>query len=346
MSATFPTLSPTLSPLDVPTLSGSWKPLDWSHLYAVWWGVPLDANLDMLVVPEPLRELLGFMGYIEADTILIRDEYKTLYDRATQYLTARPTGIVVSGSPGTGKSIGLIYLLRRRMADRLTTMLTVGILTYIVAPQGAFVQPSTSVIDLDIPRYRPPMWSLVATRKGVREQPHWALVSSRASAIQATSPDMSTYKGWRSNRSAPVWCMAPWSREELYRALPLQFIYPNQPDQQAEIRRRLEDAITTYGPHSARTVFDALLSPGRVSASLEIALGSIHRANLTKILSETKASPDSVFHSLFTVVRVGTHDFDDDTVAVQFSSPYIATRVRETLKMLEFQEARHLIQLY
>ncbi|KAF8659940.1 hypothetical protein AX16_001676 [Volvariella volvacea WC 439] len=339
-----------------------WQRLNWTTFHSAWWGVPLSSTSGSvsgstselagsdrswkLKVPEPATDLLNAMGHLEADTILVRSEYISMYERAVKYFELRRGGIVICGSPGIGKSLCLIYFLRRRMASQLPTLLTVGVTTYLFTPLGVFALLTSQVTELDIhiPSLGPEIWSLVDTRNGVQEQPHWSLVSgcSLLRPVQAACTDGATYEGWRWTRGAVRWYMQPWTREEIEHALPLQFGYSEK--RRDEIHRKLDEVVDVYGSHSARTVFRCLLyATSSTDTYMAHALLNLEPQTIKTILRDTDTSDN---HALFTIIRLASHPTDDDTASIVFASPFVAHEVRRLLGVLELRDAQDLMRLY
>ncbi|KAF8662749.1 hypothetical protein AX16_001107 [Volvariella volvacea WC 439] len=290
----------------------NWRHLqdkEWLAFHQSWWGVELEPSA-IITIPQVTVaiNLVDRTGFRKAQSFLIREEYISMYNRAADFFDWDDAAVVISGSPGIGKSVGLLYYLRRRMAENIAT---------------------TSLQISDIPDTSPSVLALIDASEQAPKAPHRDLILSRANLIFASSLDESAYKPVLELRRGVVWYIQPWSPNEIKDALRLQPWYArSKTAERLAISSRLDDVMSRAGPFDARRFFEALQYPNTFESKLSDGLSQIQRRDFYYAVADCRTSPDSVFHRLLAIFRVHHNKRDSDIATIQFTSSYIATRVR------------------
>ncbi|KAI1787266.1 hypothetical protein LXA43DRAFT_716530 [Ganoderma leucocontextum] len=133
------------------------------------------------------------------DVLVVRDEYTWLRDQIESGYLAKTNAMVVTGQPGVGKTVFLLYLLLDRLEHRRPTTIQLSpFFTVIFNEHGVFIcNPKAFQLLIGY-------WALVASNAGL-EIPCDAFVESpRVRIIQTSPPNPDGWKKWLKQKSGKV----------------------------------------------------------------------------------------------------------------------------------------------
>ncbi|RDB29134.1 hypothetical protein Hypma_016026 [Hypsizygus marmoreus] len=159
------------------------------------------------------------------DVILIRQEYRLAHDSLQRVAQRRsPLGrvarFIITGQPGIGKTVFLIYLLIERLQRKQPTALQTGNAEFLLFDKDGVRQFSTTARNhQEIP---PDAWALSACIDPIDAyKPCEAFLESKAFVVHATSPRSSNWKHWKKQSSARIYVMDVWPKGEMEALLSL-----------------------------------------------------------------------------------------------------------------------------
>ncbi|KAK7439389.1 hypothetical protein VKT23_017611 [Stygiomarasmius scandens] len=196
----------------------------------MYWGIKTKINAihdtSVLEVPKPIQ-LATNLHFDGSNSLYVRLDYKTLYGYLDGENDAEQKGVVVTGSPGVGKSFFNIYALARRLTECKTTF-------YRVNPSSCWVfdrfgvwnlpfSAPISALELMLPVERSEdfIWCLYDSND--QAEPFTPFQSDACFLVQTTSPNHEKYFNWtkQAHRRASFWFMEPWNYNELCEGLRL-----------------------------------------------------------------------------------------------------------------------------
>ncbi|EDR10212.1 uncharacterized protein LACBIDRAFT_318388 [Laccaria bicolor S238N-H82] len=339
----------------------------WQDIKRDWYGEKEQSVSPSLSLP--LLEL-------EPPTILVRDCYVTTFDRiwAKAFQSEGKNGTILSGQPGTGKTLFLYYLLVRLLQQKQKVLFSPdGEVLYLFNDDHVY-ESSTSEIKTSrhLPKSKSTskifLWSLFDIEEAM--EPKGFLTRRPCLPVQATSPDPSQYKTWREERYPLLTALPLWTDKELLAGLPFQDEYPAlmealqantleeldlqlsrfsgvfevlQEYQEDEkllppaqaLTLLLENAIHHFG-HSARDVYMGLFDYRR---SLNLHKGAFH-ITYEKLREAVAAlahgeTPYSISDLILSVSPAFSGALDDVSWKVDFKSDWVAKCVDEQLGAVE-----------
>ncbi|KAM6499073.1 hypothetical protein JOM56_004581 [Amanita muscaria] len=159
----------------------------------------------------------------------------------------RKRGVVITGTPGIGKSIFLYFVLVERILNgQCTAYQYTSTVILMLGSHDVRIFPADPRLDT---RKFPGTWALVDSNvELIPPRGEFTSAHSKFYLIQATSPQPSRWKAWKKQLSAAIAVMKPWSCKELYIG-GTEFISPPL-DASA-----LRDVFIKYG-RSARHCYD------------------------------------------------------------------------------------------
>ncbi|KAF8519742.1 hypothetical protein BU17DRAFT_47470 [Hysterangium stoloniferum] len=197
-------------------------------------------------------------NYRPPNILLIREEYKLAYDTIladTHKEGQRRSAFLVTGQPGIGKSLFLLYLLFRRLEEQEPVALQIDADEFVLfSMNGVSVHSGKTSFADYIPKGA---WAL-SDSWGEVLWPCSAFQSPRAHVIHTSSPSSHRWKDWVKRLSADMYIMDIWSLEEL-RTL---FIVSGFD---------VEDGVALaekYGPNP-RIIIDLLIKPTKEETYLD-----------------------------------------------------------------------------
>jgi hypothetical protein len=154
---------------------------------------------------------------------LVRAEYIRLYNfvesvYATREEGTKPPIVVITGQPGIGKTIWIYYALRRRLAQRLPSILYVGGgIYYRIVQSGVYIHKGTKDFWRKAPE---PLWCFVDSAYAPDGPPiSLASVGSRSIlVVYVTSPTSRRWAKLHQISTQHRAIMDPWTWEEMEHA--------------------------------------------------------------------------------------------------------------------------------
>lgn len=154
-----------------------------------------------------------FKGFFDGmDSILVRDEYKTILEHLVKLSEEKGIGgAVLTGQPGIGKSLFLYYILISRILTGKTTVFENEMNNIYLF--GDYFQRSKRIHEMAYPG----AWALSDSNARLT-QPSDGFIGagSQFFTVQATSPQPHRWKTWQKYRNAEMVAMDWWSWEEIY----------------------------------------------------------------------------------------------------------------------------------
>ncbi|PBL03038.1 hypothetical protein ARMGADRAFT_1069607 [Armillaria gallica] len=316
-------------------------------LHHKWWG---NTSTDLTIANDTvdLSELHPLDNLTRTENCLIvRKEYVYLFERLLNFSRtpgAITHGVVVTGQPGIGKSIFLLYVLLHLLQDRRDFILHLDAETYAVCKDGPFTAEPSHFYS---PKILVPAgtWALIDSQPSQKEPPpFWLTRHCSILPIFTTSPDKQRYDNWMKSRSAVTFVMDPWSDEEM--ALSAHLLDPD-PDLRNRYLDLLPEAIVICGP-VIWDIHTVLLSnsPDIITKRIDNALttsGSKQLANL--FMNSDTYSEES--HSLILMKQQLTSvPLSGDNVLLDFRSLYVAWKAWNRFWRLENDEAMKYFSLF
>ncbi|KAF9513103.1 hypothetical protein BS47DRAFT_988844 [Hydnum rufescens UP504] len=149
-------------------------------------------------------------------SILVRREYHDMFTHISNLCKKGDRGVVVTGSPGIGKTIFLYFLLVERILQGRPTALQRNPDRVILITNTGKVQIIPDKKHMD-PQGFPGVWGLVDSNDSLMK-PHWVFTDSHSQffLVHSCPPQPVRWKAWRKKFSASIAVMKPWSWEEFY----------------------------------------------------------------------------------------------------------------------------------
>ncbi len=184
------------------------------NVHRDWWcnqHIDLTTANTVINVPDfAATDLLGFTD----QRFLIRSEYIVLFDRLVRFWTTahrwNQRGVVITGQPGIGKSVFLVYALLRCLQNGQPHVFHMRQQTFTISANGVSEvdprQPSTLITF--------PVFALIDSQLRKIPPPDELIRTPLLCPIFATSPDEQRYHPFYAH-AAPFFVMDPWTDEEL-----------------------------------------------------------------------------------------------------------------------------------
>ncbi|KAF8522428.1 hypothetical protein BU17DRAFT_44645 [Hysterangium stoloniferum] len=151
-----------------------------------------------------------------ANILFIREEYRLAYDTIlTDTLKEghRRSAFLVTGQPGIGKTLFLLYLLVRRLQNQDPVALQIDANEFILFSEDGVSRHSGGAYSADdIPKGA---WALSDSSDELQLGPCGAFQSTRVHVIHTSSPSSRRWKDWVKRLTARRYIMDIWSLEEL-----------------------------------------------------------------------------------------------------------------------------------
>ncbi|KAJ7287844.1 hypothetical protein C8J57DRAFT_597358 [Mycena rebaudengoi] len=308
----------------------------WNTFRETWWNArpQLESMIQAKAIPFGSSDVVNeFSSGSNAfgpslDTLYVRNELVEVYARIQNIFDNKAApGVILTGQPGCGKTISLIFFLVCQLATGRPVMYTKAQrTTYYFNGDGIWKAKLVDLESRDIPEG--PVWSLIDSNEGPPDA-----ITRFAFPIHAASLDESKYNNWRKEMFPPMLFLNPWSMEDLVgwaqveprmRHLGLNY-------------QQLCNLVDVCGPvprDIAREL--AGVSPAaQVSAKL---VSQLTAAEFLKQLGEFTTSPSPASDKLF-LVRGHINDCSEDTCTTDFKSLHVAQRVYDKWRILNEDEA-------
>ncbi|KAF5392687.1 hypothetical protein D9757_000983 [Collybiopsis confluens] len=200
-----------------------------SALYHQFWGRPFQIPSDRILTLNGLgaEDLSIDFGYELTSSpclLYVREEYEKAYSNLMKLQEDRNRGVILTGSPGIGKSIFNLYALAKRFSEKNTTIFYRSDRDfYIFDSDGVFrVRGHMDMVARDlIPQNNCLPWCLYDS---LERKEHDSLFINGSFLIFTTSPHVHRYKEWKKQRGIPRWWMNVWDYNELEQGLKLHSI--------------------------------------------------------------------------------------------------------------------------
>ncbi|KAF9497813.1 hypothetical protein BDN71DRAFT_1444215 [Pleurotus eryngii] len=321
-----------------------------SLLAAKWWGKsPEDvASGTTITLTSSGKEIQWETTFLDTDgRIFIRQEYEDLYKRLQICDSSRTDGRVISGSPGIGKSVFLLYALVMRLREKKTTVyFSVFQRLFLFFANEVFEVPSQDFeiyehLSNFLPPYR--IWSLVDTAAEGGSPPLAITMPDVFFTVHTASPNRHHYGEWTSQHGGVMLIMNPWSIEELYAGLRLHNRFHDAS------RVDIAQAFNDCGPCIRDIIFNRL-NPGAFEAQTKATLASPVNAEKLKHLVAHAREIDAmaigmnghVSHKLFYIQRFVPDDpqpLRPDAAFIVAKTSFIANELLKTIHNLTLMDA-------
>ncbi|KAK0213771.1 hypothetical protein IW262DRAFT_329865, partial [Armillaria fumosa] len=320
------------------------------NLHCEWWCNPtIDLTTANAIISLPEFRVTSILSYT-SHRLLIRQEYILLFNRLVIFCTTAPRwhsrGIIITGQPGIGKSVFLLYALLRCLQNGQPLLFHMKNQTYAIFANGVSeVDPACLLQSVTVP-----ICALIDSAGGQKVPPPDELLHSHfICPIFATSPDERRYHHFKQARVAVVFVMDPWSDDELSLGvslasedLALVALYQSQLSQVTylcgPVIRDILSTLLYQSSHPIMSRIDAALGKANDYDSLV----KIYTAFLTSTSPEVHES-----HALVLMRRELTATPEaGDNVLLEFKSPTVAQLVWNALCRLEYDSALRYLNLF
>lgn len=160
----------------------------------------------------------GFHKFFDKyhSSILIRKEYRDMFQHISDLHNRGRRGVVVTGMPGIGKSLFLYFVLIERILNGQCTAYQRSPNSVILMLDRHDVRIFRANACFDCQGF-PGTWALVDSNATLG-QPRDEFMDTHSDfyLVQATSPQPARWKAWKKQLSAAMAVMKPWSWKELY----------------------------------------------------------------------------------------------------------------------------------
>ncbi|KAF8513262.1 hypothetical protein BU17DRAFT_68876 [Hysterangium stoloniferum] len=287
---------------------------EWQNFFTKWRGT---SECDSLADPSspklslaPIARLSSYPRGLPV-AVLVRKCYIEMFHRVWVRALKPPGpkdgGVLITGQPGTGKTLFLYYLLVRLLQQKQIVLFSLGdhelFLFFHDAVYSANPRmhpspptPKSSSPDVFI-------WSLVDI--SVRQESQWPLLSRHCFPVLTASPDPIQYRTWMKGIMALIVGLPLWTREELSLGLQYQDFYVNfldllrqiYPDKDSS-QPRMDPIIALAGfPGAGRILQERypMTIEGPMSPSPEDALNAL----LDAAIEHFGYAARDVFHGIY-----------------------------------------------
>ncbi|EJD54134.1 hypothetical protein AURDEDRAFT_141985 [Auricularia subglabra TFB-10046 SS5] len=221
----------------------------------------------------------------------LHDEITLMYARVSAAFDSETKGVVYTGMPTCGKSVGLFYMLLSRMATGVPVMFSSSTgKSFVFDDAGVWsaeTARSTMRQSIHIERSAR-MWSLIDHPVPCVGHPHPGLLNvALLFPVHAVRFEGQRFLSWATNAYALQFHMDPWESTEIIRCLRLNTAFRRLEPSVGESLER-EDAMANVVARSGPTPADALqeiLEPGRTEESLRRALHDVNVTDLAALRS-------------------------------------------------------------
>ena len=220
-----------------------WKlaKVHWQNFYAKWYGAMetslVDPNLSPSLSLESLPDTFD-PSISSSSTIFIRGSYVTMFNTVwvRSVATKGRKGVIITGQPGTGKTLFNYYLLVRLLQLKQVVLFSPdGDVVYLFYGNEVFTVGMGVLASqgIDVPLPRPIsrssnvfIWTLFDIRD--TKGPAKFLTAYPCFPVQTASPNPVRYATWEKERFALLTGLPLWSREELAQGyvLPITYFCP------------------------------------------------------------------------------------------------------------------------
>ncbi|KAJ7672743.1 hypothetical protein B0H17DRAFT_1083829 [Mycena rosella] len=312
----------------------------WKEFHATWWGQwpKLQDSIEntkniQLGQSKVTREFSSDSSDRSPEALYIRDELVELYGRISQLSEARNSGVVLTGQPGCGKTLSLIFFLLCHLAIRRPIMYTKALKTcYYFNSSGIWRARLSDLTSEDVPEldgHR--MWSLIDSDLS-QDEPSGE-ITRFAFAVHAVSPNESRYKRWRRQLNARRIFMNPWTMNDLLAWAQLD---PQVKDYHLDYQQ-LQKLVDLCGP-VPRDIAGELLG-GSTTAVVSTYLRRLTAPDFRKQLGDFTIAPSESSQQLIIVWGHKIDGKEDDDFTTDFKSPHVAEQFYQTWRVLQAEEA-------
>ncbi|KAL6298943.1 hypothetical protein BKA93DRAFT_809003 [Sparassis latifolia] len=287
--------------------------------------------LDLSWLPMPIAD--------SAQKILVRPEYT----EAMAAFKKDQGPVLLTGQPGIGKTLFLVYALTKRLTEGQPTILSTASLGYFLFQNSGAYQFTNADMDGsllrsgiraihngDVPggnfKEKDAGWILYDSNEA-QGSLNWDSSSFRPwKMVFSTSPKLSRYKEWVKQKNAVMYVMKPWSWSEICAGAPLQ-------TSKSPTTKELWDAYHRFGP-SARIVYKS--DPVEHQSDIRLALRNCRDPSILFPQSDDAWDESS---NVLVVVEPATKGgvVHRNMLTGKVATPYIMNMVHE--------EAEHLLGL-
>ncbi|KAI0801466.1 hypothetical protein C8Q74DRAFT_1365064 [Fomes fomentarius] len=334
-------------------LTQEWTQCDsteWKDFYQQWWGRDFDVNADVLNVASSTIWISLCLLELTGGLLLVRKEYAVMYTRLLNAgrQSLLPSGVVVSGQPGIGKSYFAVYVLLRRLADRQPTLFSASNeTTFLFDESGVRETPSPTVrahhvFEL-LGKAEPRLWSLIDP--GPKVEPISPCITQAFFYVVFASPNGKRYKHLTA-RGATLWIMSSWELSDLLRLIKFGGI-PGADPSEYEDEHAVQQLCSLCGP-CPRDIYMFLADPYAYGEGVHEQIWDLEQAAQISKLFNDPAAIDKFSHRLVMVTRVGELREDSlltDGYIVHAKTRLIYQLLVDRIVMLSFKEAKALFSL-
>ncbi|KAK0494222.1 hypothetical protein EDD18DRAFT_1176064 [Armillaria luteobubalina] len=320
------------------------------NLYCEWWrNSTIDLTTANAIISLPGLGLTDILSYT-THRFLIRQEYIFLFNRLVLFCATAPRwhsrGIIITGQPGIGKSIFLLYTLLRCLQDGQPVLFHMMNQTFTIFANGVSqVDPACLLQSVTTP-----ICALIDSEGRQKVPPPDELLHSYfICPVFTTSPDSRRYHNFMQDRAAVVFVMDPWSDDELSLGVSLA---AEDLARVALYQSQLSQVKDLCGP-VIRDILSTLLyqSPHPIQNCIKAALGKVNDYDrLVNIYTAflTSTSPEVHESHALVLMRRELTDTPEagDNVLLEFKSPTVAELVWNALCHLEYDSALRYLNLF
>ncbi|KAJ8487684.1 hypothetical protein ONZ45_g14237 [Pleurotus djamor] len=323
--------------------------LPYNQVWLDWWGRTdrrreLDAKNTVLIHPDILSPTQG--------NLFIRQHYHDTLTRLHHAQATHCRGVILSGHPGTGKTYSLYFLLLDQLLHKKPAFFSPYRDFFLYFSEDGVQILEGDLTEGKIEEIPLTSWALINSDEDSRwASPPSCLTSPLTMAPFIVQAASSNVPRWVEKVRGQVWCVARWSRAELFQTLLLDPVISKmfQGDEDTideSFDARLDDAIRKWGwaprdlaralscPESFRRELEASLSSWALSSRLtpKSLLTALYRAHMFD-------TQDDAWHAIISTYHLSTAPANSmggrrDEVSVDFTSPYIRSIVMRTLHRL------------
>ncbi|KAJ7459065.1 hypothetical protein B0H11DRAFT_2060269 [Mycena galericulata] len=309
--------------------SAAWhhvKEPSYSEFREQWWGKW--TQLDVLIKSKniPLGNSFVVNKFLTGGV----DDLLGMYKRIESlYNTKRARGVILTGQPGCGKTLALLFFLICQLAIGRPILFTKALKkTYFFNGSGVWEANLSDLDDRDIPSG--PVWSLIDSDRVMQEPPDE--ITKYCFPIHAVSPNQTRYKDWRKQLQPHMLFMNPWSIEDLMGWVQVEPQFRDSPIDQDQLRA----LVDVCGPVPR----DILAQVRGISTAAQISteLHKLQIDDFRKQLADFTTSPSQSSHKLI-IVWGYINPFYEDSYTIDFKSLYVANQIYERWRVLKEEEA-------
>ncbi|KAK7033995.1 hypothetical protein VNI00_012425 [Paramarasmius palmivorus] len=310
-----------------------WGPAGKARLHEVWLRKPESRIIQLETIPGPFLSLTSL--HCTKGRILVRNEYTQTHARLTAAFDAGNSGVILTGSPGIGKSYFIIYILLARMANEQITIITFSDReSYLFDKEGVWSMHSDNLKSWEDIRTSIRPWSLIDADMDKLEPAASLTSAPLVFSVQAVSPDPKRYRLWKKGWGGIKWYMNPWTEAE---RLQLHDVWKSE--------YTIDDIVElseTAGP-CIRDLVAYLTHPRDFVGEIwEVFWGIRNISDLVQLFYQTTQSSESS-HEVFILHRNGDGVFhDSDEPVIDCKSLFVLDLLSTKFANTDLTEVRYL----